>query len=121
MLRKIILKYSWHYARFFYGKCDRVLAPSATIRTVLEKNKIGNVGVVPNSVDLERFNTSIDGSRVKASMKLKRGEKIVFYAGRLSREKRLETMIKAARLMKKENVRFVVAGTGPAANTTKAW
>jgi 1,2-diacylglycerol 3-alpha-glucosyltransferase len=119
VLRRLILKYSWHYARFFYGKCDRVIAPSATIKSVLEKNRIGNVGVVPNSVDLERFNTGIDGSKVRASLKPRRGEKIVLYAGRLSREKRLETMIKAASLMKRENVRFVIAGTGPAAEYYK--
>jgi 1,2-diacylglycerol 3-alpha-glucosyltransferase len=36
------------------------------------------------------------------------------YVGRISREKRIETLIKAASLMKNEDVRFALVGTGPA-------
>jgi len=38
------------------------------------------------------------------------------YVGRLSKEKRIETLIKSARALKDENVRFVLVGTGPAYN-----
>lgn len=112
-LQKTILKYSWHYARFFYGKCDSVIAPSNAIQALLQEKQINHTTVVPNSVDLERFNTKVDGSAVRSMLRPRRGEKIVLYAGRVSREKRLETMIEAAKILKDEDIMFVVAGSGP--------
>ena len=113
-LRKIALKYSWPYAEFFYNRCNAAIAPSEAISLLLQKKRISNVYMVPNSVDLKRFNTKVDGSNIRRQL-LKDGKgKLVMYIGRLSKEKKVDTMIKAARLLKNKDITFVIAGTGPA-------
>jgi 1,2-diacylglycerol 3-alpha-glucosyltransferase len=113
-MRKIILKYSWNYARFFYGRCDEVIAPSESVRSLLAGRGIGNVDVVPNSVDLERFSPRASGAKVRSMLGIRRGERVLLYAGRVSREKKLETMIEAAGLLRMDDIRFVIVGSGPA-------
>ncbi|MGC8648677.1 MAG: glycosyltransferase [Candidatus Micrarchaeia archaeon] len=109
----IIQKYSWKYATFFYNKNDKVIAPSYAIKEVLEKKGIKDVAVIPNGVDLSVFNGNINGSKIRSRL-AKKNEKIVLYVGRLSKEKRLEVLFKAARYLKDENIKFVIVGMGPA-------
>jgi 1,2-diacylglycerol 3-alpha-glucosyltransferase len=114
VLQRFIMKYSWHYARLFYNSCDEVIAPSRTIKELLARNGIVGADIVPNSVDLERFNAKVDGSAVRSKLGFRDGDKVVLYAGRVSREKRLETMIRAAALIKEDRVKFLIVGGGPA-------
>ncbi len=114
MLQRFITKYSWHYMRLFYNNCNEVIAPSGAIKGMLEKNGIPNVDVVPNSVDLSRFNTKINGDAARERLGFSDKDRVVLYAGRVSREKHLETLIRAASIIKEDRIKFVVAGTGPA-------
>ena len=109
----MIQKYSWKYATFFYNKSDRVIAPSNAIKEVLERKGINNVVVIPNGVDLSRFNPKVNGSKIRATL-AGRNEKIILYVGRLSKEKRLEVLFKAARHLDSEKIKLVIVGTGPA-------
>ncbi len=113
-LQRFIIRYSWNYMRLFYNSCNEVIAPSAVIRDLLAKNGIPGADIVPNSVDLERFNTKVDGSGVRSRLGFSDRDQVVLYTGRVSKEKRLETMIRAARLIKEDRVKFLVVGTGPA-------
>jgi 1,2-diacylglycerol 3-alpha-glucosyltransferase len=113
-MTKMIMKYSWNYARMFYNRCDGVAAPSRTIQQILVRRKIDNVNVIPNGVDMKRFNPNVDGERVRKGLVKNDREKLVMYVGRISKEKRIETMIKAAAILKDDNIRFAIAGTGPA-------
>ena len=115
-LRKFASKYSWSYLKFFYNRCDGVIAPSETIRSLLVHRKINNVHTVPNSVDLKRFSTKVDGEKIRRNLLGGKRGKIVMYIGRLSKEKHIETLIKAARVLKDDKVMFVIGGTGPAAS-----
>jgi 1,2-diacylglycerol 3-alpha-glucosyltransferase len=109
----IIQKYSWKYASFYYNKCNGVIAPSDSIKEVLNKKGIKNIYTISNGVDLSRFNTNVDGSKIR--MQFHSGnKKIVLYVGRLSKEKRLETLFKAAKILKNEKILFVIVGKGPA-------
>lgn len=110
----IVLKYAWPYARFFYNRCNLVTAPTDTIRKILAEHGIGNALVVPNSVDLEKFNPKVDGSDIRYKLLRKKGNSLVLYVGRLSREKKLETLLKAMRHLRDKNVEAVIVGTGPA-------
>ncbi len=116
ILIKLLVKYAWPYARFFYSRCDEVIAPSGTIKNVLAKHSINNTFTVPNGIDLVRFNRKVDGSRVREGLTGTSGNKIVLYVGRLSKEKRIDTLLKAARLLKDKKIKFVIGGTGPAAS-----
>ena len=112
--RKMMIRYSWPYARFFYNRCNLVIAPSGTVQRILSKHRIRNTAVVPNSVDMKRYNTSVNGDKLRKSIADDDRTKVVLYVGRMSKEKRIDILLKAAARMKRENVRFVFAGTGPA-------
>ncbi|MDE1871373.1 MAG: glycosyltransferase [Candidatus Micrarchaeota archaeon] len=108
-----IIKYSWKYARLFYNKCDGVAAPSDAIRRMLNGKGIRNVDVIANGVDIRKFNPEVSGYTIRKRF-AKGDEKLVMYVGRISKEKRLETLIKAAGALKKERIRFAIVGAGPA-------
>ncbi len=113
LTHRILTKYAWPYARFFYNKCDAVIAPSMSVEELLVKHQIPNVSVVPNGVDTARFNRRVNGRRIRQRFVGKNDERMVLYVGRLSAEKNVETLINAARLLKGRPIRFVIAGTGP--------
>ncbi|HVC58452.1 MAG TPA: glycosyltransferase [Candidatus Acidoferrales bacterium] len=114
MVTKVLQKYSWPYAKFFYGKCDSVIAPSGSIKDLLVKKGIGNVSIVPNSVDTKRFNPKVSGTKIRSRVMRNERNKLVLYAGRLSKEKKLDVLIKAARRLKDSDIEFIIGGTGPA-------
>jgi 1,2-diacylglycerol 3-alpha-glucosyltransferase len=116
LLIKLLTRYAWPYARFFYSKCDEVIAPSDVIKGMLEKHHIGNISTVPNGIDPARFNGKVDGSKLRESLTGRSGDSIVLYVGRLSKEKRIDTLLKAARLLKGRKIKFIIGGTGPAAD-----
>ncbi|MCL5430076.1 MAG: glycosyltransferase [Candidatus Marsarchaeota archaeon] len=109
---KAMWKYSWKYIRFYYSRCNAVMAPSKSVSDILNKKGITNTYIVPNGVDTKRFNPNVDGSKVRKKL-AKGNEKIVLYVGRISREKRIETLLKSAKILRDEKVRFVIVGTGP--------
>jgi 1,2-diacylglycerol 3-alpha-glucosyltransferase len=113
ILAKTIKKYSWRYAQMFYNRCDAVAAPSQTIERMLKKKKIKRVRFIPNGINIKKFNPNVDGTNIRSRF-VKRNEKLVMYVGRLGREKRLETLINAARIMKNDDIKFVLVGSGPA-------
>ncbi|MDE1869034.1 MAG: glycosyltransferase [Candidatus Micrarchaeota archaeon] len=115
-ISKFMIKYAWKYARFFYRKCDEVIAPSESTKEILIKKHIKNVTVVPNSVDLKKFNPQVSGTAMRNRLlKSRKNDRMVLYMGRLSKEKKVDIMIKAAKLLKNEDITFVIGGTGPAA------
>jgi 1,2-diacylglycerol 3-alpha-glucosyltransferase len=114
--RRLFIRYAWPYAKFFYGNCTKVIAPSNSIKLLLEKKGIQRIDVVPNGVDTKRFNPRNNGSELKSIITGDRDAKLVLYMGRVSKEKNIGTMIRAAKVLsqKKMNVKFLIAGTGPA-------
>ncbi len=116
MLRRFTSKYMIKYISFFYSRCDATIAPSATVERMLNRVGVKNVHVVPNSVDLKRFNQKVGGSEMRKRLKINDRDKMVLYLGRLSKEKRVEVLLKAAKELAKKNnrIKFVIGGTGPA-------
>ncbi len=112
--QRLLLKYAWPYAKFFYGKCNRVIAPSEAVKALLEKKDINNIDVVPNGIDIKRFNAKVDGSKLRNALIGSSDEKLVLYMGRVSKEKNISVMIRAAKLLKNKRIKFLIAGTGPA-------
>jgi 1,2-diacylglycerol 3-alpha-glucosyltransferase len=115
---RVLSVYSWKYARFFYNRCNSVIAPSGNVEQLLTSKGIGNVKVVPNSVDIKKFNPKVDGSALKRKLLGNDHDKLVLYVGRISREKKISVLLRAAKRISKsdKNVKFVLAGTGPAAS-----
>ncbi len=115
-LRKLTSKYLWKYVIFFYKKCNVTISPSTVITQMLKNHGLNTVTTVPNSVDTTHFTPKIRGDQFRQSMGIKDDEKIVLYVGRLSKEKKLDVLLKAAKALskKKKNIKFLIAGSGPA-------
>lgn len=115
-LKRLTTKYLWKYVVFFYKKCNLTIVPSEIIGNSLRRYDVDNIRVVPNSVDTKVFNPKVNGENMRSALGIKRDEKMVLYVGRLSREKKIEVLLQAAKVIsrKNEKVKFVVAGSGPA-------
>lgn len=106
----------WRYMLWFYGQMDRVAAPTESVRAELVSRGIdaARISVVGRGVDTTRFSPARrdpEWRRIWA-----RGHSLVlFYAGRLSREKNLETLTNAFLQLRKTrpDICLVVAGDGP--------
>lgn len=120
-LKKFYAKYLWKYTKYFYKMCDCTIAPSQAIASLLENHGISGVNVVPNSVDLSRFNPSVRGDAMRERLGIGEDEKMVLYLGRISREKKVDVMLRAAKALSRtrKDVYFIIGGTGPAADYYK--
>ena len=104
-----------YYLRWLYNNCQRTYVPSQITRDQLNKAGINNVGVFERGVDCERFQPRNRSDAVRESFGVKPGGALVLYAGRLSKEKSLEVLLRAFKRMLGEysNARLVIAGDGP--------
>ena len=115
-LKQLAASSMMRYTKFFYNRCDRVIAPSHTIEAVLKRYGISKVDMVPNCIDLSRLNQKVDGSGVRESLGIKPMEKMILYIGRLSKEKKIEVLLNAVKLLTKKDkdIKLILGGTGPA-------
>lgn len=113
--RKFAQQRAWKYLRWYYRKCDVIIAPTDTTRKILVEHGFKDVKVIPSGVDIERFRPDLDGSAVRRELGLENAQ-IVLHVGRVSKEKNLEVLIAAAPIILGEapEVRFVIVGGGPA-------
>lgn len=99
----------------FANKCDCIIAPSPSIKKILKNHyKIKTrIEVVPNGIDLGLFRIK-DGKGIRKKYKLIKG-KTLLYSGRLSKEKRVDFLLKAMNLIikKEPEAKLLVAGDGP--------
>lgn len=79
---------------------------AATSRTVWRQNPV----VIPNAVDVHRFDTGIDGLAVRKKLKIPPERPVVLLVGRIVAHKGIEHFIEAARYL--PDVQFLVAGEG---------
>ncbi len=113
-IKKFTTKYLWKYTKFFYRRCDATIAPSGVVEKILKRYKIKNVHIVPNAIDTKRFNPMITGDYFRKKLGIKDREKVVLYLGRISREKNIDVLLKAAHeLRRRGDIRFIIGGTGP--------
>lgn len=117
-LKGFARKYLWLYTKFFYNHSNVTIAPTESVLRMLARYGISNTAVVPNSVDTRKYRPGIDGSGVRKLLQIGSREKVILYLGRISKEKRLNVMLKACKRLRlsntKERLRFVIGGTGPA-------
>ena len=111
--KRMMMRTAWPYARFFFNKCNVVIAPSEATKKILERHKVANVVTVPNGVDTKRFNPRVNGAQVRKMFTRGKRDKVVLYVGRMSSEKRIDVILKAAKALDRPDVHFVFAGTGP--------
>jgi glycosyltransferase involved in cell wall biosynthesis len=117
VLTQPALRFVFSLAVRLFG--DAVIAPSDGFARVLReewKMKSLPVDVLPTGIDLSRFQ-DMHGDAFRARHGIAPHEQVVLYLGRLGTEKNVELAIETMAELRRRgqpNLRFVVAGGGPA-------
>jgi len=115
--QEIVSQIAWRAIKEFYGSFDLVTAPTQVIVKMLAEHGVPEekLVVVPNGIDLKRFNTRVNPGAVRKSLRLPKRSKIILFAGRVTEEKHVDLLPKAAKkvLRSVPDAKFVVVGDGP--------
>ena len=115
-LGKIILKpVTWEFCRTFYNRHCRLIAPSKTLKKILQEHKIRKpIDIIPNGIDTDFFRPF---EKTAARKKLGiNGEKIFLSLGRLGHEKNIDVVIRAFENL---DAKLIIVGRGPATQKLK--
>lgn len=104
------------FMRWFYGKVDQILVPTKQYKRLLMDGGFdgGNIDVMPRGIDRDKFNPAYRNRAVWHDYGLNGSFKFI-YAGRISKEKNIETMLKAFSMLiaSGTDADLVVVGDGP--------
>lgn len=117
VLKRFVVELATRYANL----CDRVFAPSDSIRDVLvDRGVTTPIDTVPTGVRVESF-TGGDGRKLRERHGIPREAFVVGHVGRLAPEKNLEFLAKAiAEHMKSDDSTYcVMVGAGPSGNAIR--
>lgn len=105
------------YMRWLYGRCQRVLAPSAATRALLiaAKSRADRIDIWSRGVDTTLFSPAKRSERLREQWRVSDRRPALLYVGRLSREKGLELMPEMTRRLRALGLehRLVFTGDGP--------
>ncbi len=104
------------YLRHFLHHCGGVVAPSRAALQQLETlaPRMRRTRVIPNGVDLQRFNPLVRGDGVRAAFDLGRRD-VILYVGRVAPEKGLDLLLDAFANLRRSrpDARLLIVGRGP--------
>ncbi len=110
----LIIALSRWLENFLYKRADHILVNSPAYREyMLAKGVPDNkVTYIAYGTDVDMFNPSIDGSSIRKELRVE-DKFVVLYAGALGQANDIDTLLRAAeRLKKEERIRFVLFGDG---------
>lgn len=109
-LKRLAERYMGHIFR----RCDLALAPSPRQAARLRMMGVASPYVLRPGVDLDLFHPSRADRTLRARLGIPRGTLMLFYAGRLDREKHIRTLVEATRYVNRSQpALLVLAGEGP--------
>ncbi|HKQ51028.1 MAG TPA: glycosyltransferase [Pyrinomonadaceae bacterium] len=99
------------------ARASRVIAVSKAVERALLAQKIlrpRKVTVIPNGIDLRRFDAARDAEEFRRGLKIARGSLLVGTVGELKRQKGHEDFLRAAARVARddESTHFIIAGEG---------
>lgn len=105
----------WRYLRWFYGRCERIYAPSPSMVRELRARGIEPVELWSRGIDLERFHPGKRDPALRAAAGADSDTPILLLVSRLVAEKDLADLIPMERLLRERGVphRLVLVGDGP--------
>lgn len=110
---------AWRVMRWFYGKVDQILVPTLQYKRLLVEGGFEpeKIDIMPRGIDGERFSPALRNTGIWNAYGLNGGFKFL-YAGRVSREKNIETLLKAFSTLLEAGCAadLVVVGDGPLRN-----
>jgi glycosyltransferase involved in cell wall biosynthesis len=104
----------WAYRRMLHNQCTATLCPSPSTMLQLHRRGFSQLGVWGRGVDAELFHPMRRSTAWRQRMTGDGTSPILLYAGRLSLEKNLETVVRAFRSLPGQDAHLVIAGDGPA-------
>ena len=110
----LIIVLSRWLENFLYKRADHILVNSPAYREYMLVKGVPETKVtyIAYGTDIEMFNPSIDGSSIRKELKVE-DKFVVLYAGALGQANDIDTLLRAAeRLKKEERIRFVLFGDG---------
>jgi len=106
----------WKFMRWFYGQCNRIAVPTETMRRELSAHGFDDtrMNIVGRGVDTTSFNPKFRCTEWRNQWGGRFPLKLL-YVGRMSREKNLETLAKAFRLLlpSRPDICLIMVGDGP--------
>jgi 1,2-diacylglycerol 3-alpha-glucosyltransferase len=99
-------KFIKKYTKFFYNRVDVVIVPSSEIKRILEECGVKRpIYVIPTGIDTKTFKP----------LKSKRNEKTILWVGRLGKEKSLDILLQAFKVLseKYSGLKLMIVGDGP--------
>jgi 1,2-diacylglycerol 3-alpha-glucosyltransferase len=117
IIRKRAKKFLYDFLKNFCNKCNLIIAPSQSIQRVIRSYGTKTpIQVVPNGIDIKRFQTVKGISTPRILSRLKPNYKIILYTGRVAREKNIDFIVKALKIAITEypEVYLVIVGNGSA-------
>jgi 1,2-diacylglycerol 3-alpha-glucosyltransferase len=107
----------WRWMQEVYNRLDAVAVPSQTAAELLKKTGLRpSLSPISCGVDTNFFqpNSSVDTLIWRTRYGIEPDKKVFFFIGRVDREKRLDVIIRAFGLLRREDIQFVIAGRGAA-------
>ncbi len=114
-IKGITERFLWGYMLFLYNKLAFVTAPTETAINILREQGIKpKVAAISCGIELDKFyplkRDAI--SALKKEYGFNPDSTLFMYLGRVDREKGLDTVLKAIKLINRNDIRFVIAGKG---------
>ncbi len=113
---KSLLKLTWSYVKWFYGQLDTVYVLSEYYRDMLREHglKHPDIRIFPKGIKLEDFSPEFRTNEIWEDYELN-GKTKILYVGRISKEKDLDVLRDAYRMVKKSNpnITLILVGDGP--------
>lgn len=100
------------YLKWFYSKTDSIIAPTMYVKRILENSGLRNIKIIPTGVDFDSMKRE-KREKARIQLGLKSKDKIILYFGRVSREKNIDILIKAAKPLSASGFKVIIAGFGP--------
>ncbi|MCL5006990.1 MAG: glycosyltransferase [Patescibacteria group bacterium] len=97
------------------NECDALTAPTRDLSRTLRRSGVSTkIYTVSNGVELQRFFPGPTEKSILTKYNLPAGKRMIFYVGRLDKDKSLETVLKAAPLITAacKKAHFVFVGEG---------
>lgn len=113
--RDFLYRVARRYARWFYNLCHIVTVPSETTRgELIRAGCRKRVEVLSNGIDTGRYHPGNRRGWVRERF-CPKGEALILHVGRITREKGIMELLKAAKILSGRGSRFklVIVGRGP--------
>jgi glycosyltransferase involved in cell wall biosynthesis len=110
----VIIALSRWLENFLYKRANHILVNSPAYREYMLAKGVpeNKVTYTAYGTDVDMFNPSIDGSSIRKELKVE-DKFVVLYAGALGQANDIDTLLRSAeRLKKEERIRFVLFGDG---------